>query len=205
MAPTAPLQPQVQLPEVGHNEALHEPQAQPQTQQLAGQSKDSGGLHAAATSPERHLACPDLPPNARLVAQFLSDYPAQSSQEEVKVFTLHPADFNALEANEFCQHLLGTKAHHYDYLPRFHRLTLTMTTTAFHDRAAHLLNGIILKASRAAFEQVPTPPSLTNARLERGYGASKVSIEQDGIEITSSKLSDGMIVFRLPGKVIPAF
>ncbi|KAK7937582.1 uncharacterized protein PG986_014450 [Apiospora aurea] len=107
MAPTGPFKPQGQLPDAGHYESLHEPhqphhphhhepQVKPQHQQPKGQSKP-GGLHDADNSatPELHLTCQGLPPNAYHVAQFLSDYHAQSSQEEFKVFTLHPADFNA--------------------------------------------------------------------------------------------------------------
>ncbi|KAK8054605.1 hypothetical protein PG994_009672 [Apiospora phragmitis] len=149
MAPTGSLQPQGQLPNAGHNEALHEshqphhpyyePQVELQHQQLKGQSKP-GGLHDAenfSTSPELHLACQDLPPNAHLVADFLSHFNTPSSQEESKVFTLYPAEFKALEANNFCQHLLDTKAHTYDYIPSLYRLTIIMSPPeAAHDETA---------------------------------------------------------------------
>ncbi|KAK8859458.1 hypothetical protein PGQ11_010192 [Apiospora arundinis] len=76
---------------------------------------------------------------------------AHSSQEESKGFTLHPAEFNILEANDFCQQLLDTKAHTYDYIPSLHRLILSMSPPkAVHDEAARLLTDIILEASRVA-------------------------------------------------------
>ncbi|KAK8041470.1 hypothetical protein PG994_014477 [Apiospora phragmitis] len=59
----------------------HEPQTEPQHQQLKGQSKP-GGLHDAedsATPPELHFTYQGLPPNARLVTDFLFYFNTHSS------------------------------------------------------------------------------------------------------------------------------
>ncbi|KAK8036869.1 hypothetical protein PG994_015366 [Apiospora phragmitis] len=219
MAPTGPLQPQGQLPNVCHNEVLHEPhqphhphhhepQVEPQHQQPKGQSKVVG-LHDAensTTSPELHLAYQDLPPNAQLIANFLFHFNAHSSLEESKVFTLHPAEFNILEANDFCQQLLNTKAHSYDYIPLLYRFTLIMTPPRpVHDKAVHNLMQLIHSASTNALQQSTFPASLANARLELGFGTSEILVKQDGIRTKSYKLPDGEIVFDKPGEVIPAF
>ncbi|KAK8017233.1 hypothetical protein PG991_008309 [Apiospora marii] len=219
MSPRGSSQPQGQLLDAGHNEALHqshephhphhhEPQVQPQHQQPKGQSKP-GGLHDSedsATSPELHLACQDLPPNARLVADFLFHFNAQSSQEESKVFTLHLADFNALEANDFCQQLLDTKTHSYDYIPSLYRLTLTMgSPKAVHNKAAYSLIHLIFSASINALQQSTLPASIADAKLQLGHGTSEVGVKQDGTKTTSYKLPDGEIVFDKPSKVISAF